>query len=324
MDVELQWDDAQCVAVERLDATARRLRRKWPWNGNGRPAGVYLWGPVGRGKTVVLDRFFSKVTVPKRRVHFHAFFDELHRSANASGSVERAMGEILQGVRLLCFDEFHVHDVGDATLLALLLTHVEARGIMLVVTSNYPPDGLLPNPLFHHVFQPSIDWIERHLDVLSLDAGVDYRVGGSANADNEHFASGRYVVSGDPILPREQSRQTLYPGSRGVSALEIGGDAVWFDFWDLCASPTAASDYLVLAESYRSWTISGVPRLATAGPDPIRRFGNVIDVLYDANVAVTVIAEAPLADLVAGAEGSADLDRLCSRLSLLPLLPVSA
>ncbi|NLE79129.1 MAG: cell division protein ZapE [Rhodococcus sp.] len=317
MDVELQWDDAQCVAVDRLEATARRLNRRRPWTGNRGPVGVYLWGPVGRGKTVVLDDFFSKVTVPKRRVHFHAFFDELHRSAHMSGSVDRAMGEILHGVRLLCFDEFHVHDVGDATLLTLLLKHIEARGITLVVTSNYPPNGLLPNPLFHHVFQPSIDWIERHLHVLPVDAGVDYRVGGTVNAENEYFASGRYIESDDPILPGEQSRQTLYPGSRGVSALEVDGSAVWFDFWDLCASPTAATDYLVLTETYRWWTISGVPPLVGAGPDAIRRFANVIDVLYDANVAITVIAEAPLTDLVAGAEGSVDLDRLTSRLSLL-------
>ncbi|MFD4368952.1 cell division protein ZapE [Rhodococcus sp. NPDC058521] len=317
MDVEIDWDDAQRVAVAQLDVTAHQLRSRWPRKWNGRPKGTYLWGPVGRGKTAVMDDFSEKVTVSKRRVHFHAFFQELHRSTHAHGSVDRAMNELLHGVRLLCFDEFHVHDVGDATLLARLLAHVEERGITLVVTSNYPPEGLLPNPLFHHAFLPSIEWLETNLDVLSVDAGVDYRAGGTVNEGDHRFASGRYVVEVDPTLPGVESRQTLRPGGRGVVALAAEDDAVWFDFGALCETPTAASEYLVLAQTYRTWTISGVPHLGSVLAEPVRRFGNVIDVLYDANVALTIIADRPLDDLVAGADSTPDVDRLRSRLSLL-------
>lgn len=299
MDVEVVLDDVQRGAAAVLDETARRLQ-----------GGVYLWGPVGRGKSMLMDRFFDSVRVPKRRVHFHDFLGGLYADAH-----------LLDGCRLLCFDEFHVHDVGDATLVARLLRQIAERGITLVVTSNYPPTGLLPNPLFHHVFEPSIGWIERNLTVVAVHGPIDYRRQGVVNARDARFASGAYVL--DANLP-DTPHRTVRPGNRAITALAVSGREIWFDFGGLCRDATAASDYLTLAETYDCWTISAVPRLRDTDPNAIRRFGNLVDVLYDKNVRLTLVAAAPLHELVEDAWGHLDVERLVSRLSLLRQEPCAS
>ena len=307
VDVEVLLDDAQRSAAAVLDETADGLEQ-------GRPGvrGVYLWGPVGRGKTWLMDRFHAATDVPKRRVHFHSFFRSLHADAHVLGSIDLAIGAALGDVRLLCFDEFHLHDVGDAMLVARLLKALFARGITLVVTSNYPPEGLLPNPLFHHLFEPTITVLEQSLTVVRVAGPVDYR---TVTAPDAGFAAGRFVPA--TAIETTSERVALTVGTRTVTAAAVRDRTVWFEFAALCATPTAPADYLDLAERFGCWVITGVPRLREAGTDTVRRFANVVDVLYDRGTALTVVADAPWEEIFTGLAGTLDVDRLVSRLSTL-------
>ncbi|MCZ4589865.1 cell division protein ZapE [Rhodococcus opacus] len=309
MDVEVLLDDAQRAAAAVLHETAEGLEQ-----GRLGVRGVYLWGPVGRGKTWLTDRFYGSAEVPKRRVHFHSFFRRLHADAHTLGSIDLAIGAALGDVRLLCFDEFHLHDVGDAMLVARLLKVLFTRGITLVATSNYPPEGLLPNPLFHHLFAPSIAVLEQNLTVVRVAGPVDYRTVAAADGG---FAAGRFVRASDAEPPALSERVALTVGTRTVTASAVRDRAVWFEFAVLCGTPTAPADYLELSERFGCWVITGVPRLREAGAETVRRFANVVDVLYDRGTALTLVAEASWDDVFAGLDGTLDVDRLVSRLSTL-------
>ncbi|MGW5313513.1 cell division protein ZapE [Nocardia thailandica] len=285
----------------------------------GRPRrrhrGIYLHGRPGRGKTLVMDRFFADVEGDrKRRFHFHTFFARLHAAVHASHSIERAIDELLGDARLVCFDEFHVHDIGDAMLIARMLDTLFARRLVLVVTSNYPPAGLLPNPLFHDRFLPVIAELEAHLDVVSVDGPVDYRTLGARRGRG--FTAGAYRVT--PAAPVARSMPVDLSDGRTVQAETVTGDAVTFQFTALCGTPTSAADYVGLAGRFRRWTLRGVPRLAAVPPDQAMRLVNLVDVLYDADLPLTIEAATGLGALVEGVRGVPDLSRTASRLGELP------
>ncbi|MEU8921513.1 cell division protein ZapE [Kitasatospora sp. NPDC048545] len=181
-------DPAQRPAAERLSRLAGELARtgllvRRP------PRHVYLWGPVGRGKSWLVDTFLDGLATPrKRRLHFHDFFRRLHegvalhaadphrdRTGERVAAVDRAVDELLGDCRVLIFDEFHAHDAGDAMLVARLFRTLLERRITLVTTSNYPPAGLMPNPLYHHLFEPTIRLIEERMDVVEVAGPVDFR-----------------------------------------------------------------------------------------------------------------------------------------------------
>ena len=162
----------------------------------------YVWGRTGRGKSFILDHLASLPLAARRRVHFHHFFRELHQRLNAPGApdLQTVMRQMTSGCRLLCFDEFHLHDPGDAMLIKALLEHLFQHGIVLLATSNYPPEMLLPNPLYHDRFLPSIALIRAHLTVVALNGEEDYRER-HLSQDNA-FCSGRMWVN-----PNAQQRQ---------------------------------------------------------------------------------------------------------------------
>lgn len=239
--------------------------------------GVYLWGPVGRGKTWLMDTFFAGVAEKrKKRWHFHDFF-----RAYYAGSLD------LRGVRLVCFDEFHFHDPGDAMIVARMLRELFSSRVRLVVTSNYPPSGLLPNPLYHHLFEPSIALITGHLDVVEVDGPVDYR----------------------SAVGTEQWGVYSWPGCD-----ESGDVHHTFDY--LCRGPRSVQDYITWAASYQTWVVTGVPLLAAVSPDARQRFLNLVDVLYDKGVHLVLSGQYPL-DEVLSDVSSVDFARTVSRLQLL-------
>ncbi|MET9210404.1 MULTISPECIES: cell division protein ZapE [unclassified Nocardia] len=305
-------DPAQVAAADALAALLDRHGRP-----RRRHRGVYLHGRPGRGKTMVMDRFFASAAPErKRRFHFHTFFAALHTAAHTLGSIERAVGDLLGDADLVCFDEFHVHDIGDAMLIARLLETLFAERRTLVVTSNYPPRELLPNPLFHDRFVPTIERILAHLDVVTLDGRLDYRTIG-AHRDSG-FVAGRYVLA--PDEPTDDGVDLDLGDGRTVRARAVDGDAVTFDFAHLCGAPTSAADYLRLTGRFRRWTVRAVPPLREVPPDWAMRLVNLVDVLYDADLPCTIHAPEPVTMLTAGVPAVPDLARTASRLGELPLV----
>ncbi|TQF75105.1 cell division protein ZapE [Rhodococcus spelaei] len=276
--------------------------------------GVYLWGPVGRGKTWLIDAYRAALKGRRTsRVHFHDFFRRLHSLVPEHG-IDAAMDLLLDGCQVLFFDEFHVHDVGDGALLSRLLRALDERGTALVVTSNYPPDGLMPNPLFHDNFLPTIAVLRERLEVIELVGDRDYRSGRGPTTSG--FASGRRLaaLSGWPV---DGERAVLSPFGRPIVARAVRGDLVWFDFVELCERPTSVRDYLRLAADHGHWVVSGVPPILEATPDGVQRFCTLVDVLHDRDVPLTVVG----ADWCEGdalpVERVHDLARTRSRLSML-------
>lgn len=297
-----ELDEAQLHAVARLEELGKRRR------------GVYLHGPVGRGKSFLADAFFDALPVKhKRRVHFHAFFQELHtrisERLHERGAVAKAVRELIGRTRVLAFDEFHLHDIGDAMLMTRLLEALQARGVMIIATSNYPPDGLLPNPLYHDHFLPGIALVKELMDPVELDGGTDYRH--LHGRPRSRFETGEIVTEAEPPA----TPITLAVNGRDITALGTRRNRVWFHFGDLCEKPTSTQDYLVLAESHEDWVITAVPRPATCDREAQQRFANVVDVLVDKDVRLTLVSEHPLHEIVGGS--ALDLARTASRLELI-------
>ncbi len=293
------------------------------------PRGVYVWGPAGRGKSWLVDTFYDAVPVRhKRRVHFHEFFREFHSRYAAHRheprAAEHAVRDLLGAARLVCFDEFHVHDPGDATILAKVVKALFARRITLVATSNYPPSGLLPNPLFHHLIEPVAVALDDALEIVEVAGPQDYRQTGPTPATG--FGLGRYLWPGNSDqlaaaglrIPAPSERRQVAFGTRTVTALAVRGAEIWFAFTDLCDRPFSTIDYLHLADRYSHWTLSGLPVLATADREAAQRFANLVDVLCDRQIPLNLIARAPLGECLSGAGLPADIHRTASRLALLP------
>lgn len=290
----------------------------------GQPRSLYLHGSVGRGKSWLLDGFFQAVPVQaKRRLHFHDFFARLHQGMHRHRALDDALGatldELLGDCRVLCFDEFHVHDIGDAMLLTRLFSALFEREIFLLVTSNYAPEGLLPNPLYHERFLPVIRLINSRMQVLEVSGDTDFR-SLPANREHQRFTYGSFVWPGDAAQRRLLKVPALQPimlevNKRPLRALATAGRQVMFAFEDLCEHATAVIDYLVLTQQYDEWIIDRLDDLSECSLAAQQRFANLVDVLYDQDKQLTVIGQRPLADSLGGT--LADLMRTRSRLGQL-------
>ena len=287
---------------------------------------LYMHGPVGRGKSWLLDGFFQALPIAeKQRVHFHDFFARLHRGMFLHREHDDALAvtldELLAGCRVLCFDEFHVHDIGDAMLISRVFKALFQRGVLLLVTSNYPPEGLLPNPLYHERFKPVIALIAARMEVLEVSSPEDFRRLPQAHAE-QRFSSGQYVWPGNPAqrealgLPAADCPALpLAVGNRQLLCRRREARSIAFTFNDLCEQLTAVMDYLLLCQDYDHWVIDGLPLLADCPIAVQQRFINLVDVLYDRDKQLTLIGEQPLDQALSGK--AIDLARTASRLGQL-------
>jgi cell division protein ZapE len=322
-------DPSQLAAVERL----QRLYEEWTAykkkRGNALarlvvrpplPKGVYLWGPVGRGKSFLMDSFFRCVPlVRKRRVHFHHFMREIHRELNALKGSEDPIAAVAEKVarrnRLICFDEFHVSDIADAMILGRFLEQAMEKGVQFVMTSNYPPDELYPNGLQRERFLPTIAFLKQRLDVVGVDNGTDYR-----RLKMERLQV--YHVGDEAILEKifaqlkdvEEEDHPLDVEGRRIPYRRRAGGLVWFDFQALCGGPRSYTDYVDLAKRFHTLILSGVPRMSARNADAARRFTWLVDVLYDDRIKLVVSAEAEPEALFTEGENSAEFQRTASRL----------
>jgi cell division protein ZapE len=287
---------------------------------------LYLWGPPGRGKSWLMATYFAALpSGRKMRVHFHEFFRDLHLAVRRHGQdLAAALDDLLGGVDLVCFDEFHVHDPADGVFLARLLPALLERRIRVILTSNYPPRSLLPNPLFHDMFVPSIELIEGTLMVVAVDGPVDYRTVSGRRAG---FTAGWWISPGTAeqldrvgvVRPDPGERTTLVLAGHRVAVRRAADRFLWVDFNGLCEGPTAPVDYLALTRQFHTWVIDEIPDLRAVGREGAQRFVNVVDVLCDRDITTVFLAATPL-DTLTGSAGPGlpvDIDRVTSRLGQL-------
>ena len=283
---------------------------------------MYLWGPVGRGKSFLMDAFYLCVPlVRKRRVHFHHFMREIHRELDGLKGSDDPIAEVAartaRRYRLVCFDEFHVSDIADAMILGRFLEKAMDCGVEFVMTSNYHPDQLYPAGLQRERFLPAIELIKTRLDVVGVDNGTDYRrlkmeqvrvyrVGAGADAELQAVFQSLKDV--------EEERQPLDVEGRTIPYRKRAGGVVWFDFEVLCGGPRSYADYVDLAKRFHTVIVSGVPRMSAKQSDAARRFTWLVDVLYDERIKLVVSAEAPPGELFVEGDNSADFQRTVSRL----------
>jgi cell division protein ZapE len=326
-------DASQAAALGRLERlstelgafrAARQSRLKRLFARPEVPRGIYLWGGVGRGKSLLMDAFYATVPIRRRtRVHFHAFMRDIHEELatlkREADPLANVAAHVARRWRLVCFDEFHVSDIADAMILGRLLTALFGHGVVFVLTSNYRPDTLYPHGLQRQNFVPTIRLIERELDVIEVDGGTDYRLRALSQvrsfltpagreADAELAALFERMRSGPDESPR------LAIEGRTLTARHRAGSAVWFDFAALCDGPRSQRDYLELARQFSVVFVSGIPRLTAEMGDRARRFTWLVDILYDHRVKLLASAAVPPEGLYVEGPNSREFPRTVSRL----------
>ena len=337
-DHELKPDDAQQRAVAALDRLAQAL-------GSGRsifrlfgkqsegPAGVYLWGGVGRGKSMLMDLAFQHIEVePKRRVHFHAFMLQTHqrlkeaRKDEEGDPVEEVAEMIADEAKLLCFDEMQVTNPADAMILSRLFEKLLERGVRVIATSNRPPADLYKDGLNRELFLPFIATIESRFDVVEVNGPIDYRLDRLAGVDVWHVPNGPEATE---ALSRAFFQLTDYSVANRdkvpTEELEVGGGRTLhvpkslkgvavFSFKRLCGQPRGAADYLAIAQRFHTVIIVGIPVMGPELRNEAARFVTLIDALYEHRVKLLAAADAEPFGLYPSGDGSFEFQRTVSRL----------
>jgi cell division protein ZapE len=337
----LHRDPAQEAAARRLQTLSQALEEAPTEQGGllsslfGRrrkgeaPRGVYLWGGVGGGKSLLMDLFFESAPVEKkRRVHFHAFMREIHgriheerqEGHHTHDTIAMVADDVADEARLLCFDEFHVSDIADAMILGRLFDKLFALGVVVVATSNRAPSDLYAGGINRQLFLPFIAMLEERLDVVPVEAREDYRLAFLA-------ANDVYLTPADEKAREALERAFAHligDGEAEPAVVEVQGRTIAvpcqarqvarFSFADLCARPLGASDYLALAERFHTFILDGIPRMGREQRNEARRFITLIDVLYDNHVGLICSADAMPEELYSGPDGAFEFERTASRL----------
>ncbi len=341
-------DPGQLALVGQLDtilATLQEQRLKskksslgWLFAHGAKPEpvpGLYIWGGVGRGKTMLMDQFFELVpNVRKQRTHFHEFMGDVHTRINRfrkrlkAGEIKGddpivpVADDIAADVRLLCFDEFSVTDIADAMILGRLFERLFERGLTVVATSNVPPDQLYRNGLNRPLFLPFIDLIKAHMAVFHLDAPKDFRL---EKLSSEPVYVTPLGLKADIVLDghferlsgaRRGQAEMLSNGTRQIEVGEAANGVARFSFDELCARPLGAGDYLKIARAYHTVIVEDIPVMNPQVRNEAKRFINLIDTFYDRKVRLVVSAAAPPDRLWQGSAGNEAFEfaRTASRL----------
>ncbi len=331
-------DPSQAAAVDELDTLWHQLIEFKSRRNNflGRsllspevPKGLYLWGGVGRGKTFLMDAFYASLPYRrKRRIHFHNFMAEVHQEmkalADESDPLIALANKIAKSNRLLCLDEFHVDDIADAMILGRLMAALFERGVVLITTSNYPPDGLYPNGLQRQNFLPAIELLKRELKVVHLDNGNDYRLlvmtreplflvahDSESAILNDNRMNALFEMIATSSSRHEQHIKVL---GRIIPARKVAQTVVWFNFQELCRGAHGQEEYLEIAHRFPTLFLSGIPEMTAEHAAEARRFTWLIDVLYDNHVRLVASAATPLEKIYADDAAPAEFSRTTSRL----------
>ncbi len=322
-------DAAQQNAVESLQRCYQQLEA-----GETDVKGVYLWGPVGRGKTWLMDRFYQSLTVPAKRMHFHHFMQWLHRRLFQLSGQRNPLSilaqELAAEARVLCFDEFYISDIGDAVLLSGVLQPLFEHGLVMVATSNQRPDDLYDQGFNRERLVPTIAAIKRYMQVLSVDGGEDHRMHPGQQLQrywvNEPDALKTVFAGLLESTGESECAEPLILGHRPIKVVRRSLRVVWCRYQDLCEQPLAATDFIALCDSVAHLLLSEVPKLTGAAQqtaiargtedgvlqvsagdrnlpklsvqdDGVRRFIALVDECYDRGVPLYLEATVPLSEL---------------------------
>ena len=309
--------------IENYQAAKQSLVKRW-FAKPEPPRGIYLWGGVGRGKSFLMDLFYQNIDIEKKtRLHFHEFMSGVHQALkelkSQSDPLDAVAKELSERYHLICFDEFHVSDIADAMILYNLLQALFKHEVCFIMTSNYAPDTLYPDGLHRERLLPAIDLIKERMEVINVDAGVDYRTKSQALEQV-------YFCPNDAEADRHLERlfNHLCGGHTLGSQLEVenrvlqskgrGNDVVWFDFATLCETARSQNDYLDLAQKFKYVLLSDVPRMDERNASAARRFTWLVDVFYDHNVRLIISAEAQPDELYIKGPFANEFSRTASRL----------
>lgn len=340
-------DAAQRQAAERLHAIAAAVEAWRPDSfrlfgpPQAAPRGLYLWGGVGRGKSLLMDIFFNNTMFePKRRVHFHEFMIETHERIAAHRALDQkargrqpgadrrspddpipvAARAILAQARLLCFDEFQVADIADAMLLGRLFEALFARGVVIVATSNRQPDDLYRDGINRQLFTPFISMLKDNLDVAELAAARDYRLERLSGARTYHAPLGPDAEAAMEaawsrvVAGARTRRETLEVKGRTIVVPRAARGAVRFSFADLCEKPLGAEDYIAICRHADTLFLDRIPRMDPSRRDEAKRFVTLIDAVYESRTKFVCSADAPPHELYPAGDGAFEFERTASRL----------
>ncbi len=335
---ELAPDDAQLFAVKELDRCleeliaagppARGWRRKlYRLTGNSppRPKGVYLWGGVGRGKTLMMDTFYHCLPFEDRlRQHFHRFMSSIHdnlkRLRNQQNPLQITADRLAAETRVICFDEFAVADIADAMILGNLFEALFERGITLVATSNSKPDQLYTSGLQRQRFLAAIDLIEANTVSVHVDGATDYRLRVLERAPVYQHPIGQ-AAEGEladwfTAIATDEIRNNTHISvlGRPIACRKEADGVIWFDFPQICDGPRSQDDYIEISRCYHTVIVSNVPRFTRTMENQARRFIAMIDEFYDRRVKLILSAAAPVESLYAGERVKLEFERTRSRL----------
>ncbi len=288
--------------------------------------GLYIWGGVGRGKTLLVDYFFNLVpTQRKLRLHFHRFMQLVHEELGALKHIEDPLAVIAKKladrIELLCLDEMHINDITDAMLLGKLFEHLFVNNIILVTTSNYQPTDLYKNGLQRERFIPAIKLLEKYTNVVKIGGDEDYRLKTLEQSAVYHIANG--VLSECRLqkyfhqiaaIELHQDRNNIIIKQRSILVKMWADGVVWFDFDQICNTVRSTADYIQIANIFHTVLISNIPIMDASMDDIARRFVNMIDEFYDLHVNLVVSAQATPEKLYTGKRLQFEFERTSSRL----------
>lgn len=297
------------------------------------PRGIYLWGGVGRGKSMLMDLAFAAIPIAKkRRVHFHEFMLEVHsrlrdeRQKESGDPIPPVARAVAAEADLLAFDEMAVNNSADAMILSRLFSHLLEEGVTIITTSNRPPSDLYKDGLNRELFLPFIDLLEKELDVVPLNGPVDYRLqrlGGfptwyvpNGPAATEALSQAFFRLTDYPPEDREHvpSGEIKVQGGRSLHVPKCLKGVAVYSFKRLCAEARGAPDYLAVARRFHTIIIVGIPKLGPENRNEAARFVTLIDALYEHKVKLLAAADAQPSDLYQQGDGAFEFERTASRL----------
>lgn len=343
LDGELKSDPAQALAIEKLQSLHHALAAYEPktgakgWKdrfGLGRrreepPQGLYMFGGVGRGKSMLMDLFYRTAPVKqKKRIHFHAFMQQVHARLNeyrkwkgrGDDPIPPIAKRFAEEATLLCFDEFQVHDIADAMILGRFFETLFEEGVVVVATSNRPPSDLYKDGLQRALFLPFIDLIEDKLDLLMLDGKTDYRQQTIQQAGVYLTPHSKEAgVTLDRLYERltndtDEPEEDIIVNGRTLDITKAADGVAHMGFADLCGSALGPADYLAIADHFHTLIVQAIPQMGPDKRDQAKRFVTLIDALYEGGVNLICSADAPPSDLYPKGDGSFEFERTASRL----------